>query len=283
MTEYSTNACAELEEDVTRFAYQTELPQEDRDRVEEHLKECPSCGELVFFIQKTRELARKNPIRFEPASEACQDSAAIVALEEGTLDEETSRKLGVHLLHCKRCREAYLLLRSLSEEQFEEKLLERFEAPRWTDVVLRVAARAGQKVIEAGQKMVQNGLEVMSISGSGHIFQPALATVRGDFEVGNIAVEDTVKDEEAAKTSAIRINIEVDQKKATASLQIESDPPQKDWTVSLATPDGSDLMSAPLVAQETMLGSDLADSSYVVTIRRGMKALACFAIDLRAT
>jgi hypothetical protein len=77
-------------------------------------------------------------------------------------------------------------------------------------------------------------------------------------------------------------NVEVDQKKATASLQIESDPPQKDWIVSLATPDGSELMSAPMVVRETMLGSELASPSYVVAIRCGERALACFSIGLRA-
>jgi hypothetical protein len=140
MTEYSTTACAELEDKVTRFAYETEISQQDRRRVEEHMKACPTCGELVFFIQKTRDLARKTPIRFEQASESCPDADTIVALEEGTLDRDLSRKLGVHLLHCKQCREAYLLLRSLSEERFEEKVLERFDthAARWPEWLARV-------------------------------------------------------------------------------------------------------------------------------------------------
>ena len=144
MTEQPTQTCAGLDEAVARYAYGAELPDEDRRRIEEHLKACASCRELVTFIQKTTELTRKQPILFDPPSEPCPDSESIVALADGTLDRETSRKLGVHLLHCKPCLEEYRLLRSLNEEQFVEKLLEKFEAPRATDVVLRAARKARQ-------------------------------------------------------------------------------------------------------------------------------------------
>jgi DNA-binding CsgD family transcriptional regulator len=39
------------------------------------------------------------------------------------LDTETSRKVTLHLLECEPCREAYLRLRSLNNDQFEELLL----------------------------------------------------------------------------------------------------------------------------------------------------------------
>ncbi|MGA3168929.1 MAG: zf-HC2 domain-containing protein [Terriglobia bacterium] len=146
MTEHSTEVCAGFEEELTRYAYGAELPNEDCRRIEQHLKTCISCRELVTFIRKTTELARNKPIRFAPPSEPCPDAESIVALEEGTLDNETSRKLGVHLLHCERCREEYQFLRGLSEERFEDKLPDNLDNLRLKNVdlpwILKVTLKA---------------------------------------------------------------------------------------------------------------------------------------------
>jgi len=280
MAENSVHVCDEIEDEVTRYAYREKLSPDERSRVEEHLKECSSCSEVVFFIQKTRD--RENPIRFKPAAEPCPDAATIIAFADDTVDQETAQRLGVHLLHCKRCQEAYLFLRSLNEEQFEERVLESLDAPRWTDVVIRAAIKAGKKIVEAGTTIAQKGLEIISVSGSGHVVQlePVAMLGKGDESSSSLTIEDAVKDEETGATASVKINIAVDPEGA-ATLHLASRPPQREWTVSLATPDSHELMRAPLVDEDTLLGSDLADPSYVISIRKDERALASFSLELR--
>src|SRR5712691_1725465 len=107
MSEVTVQNCDDIDEAVMRYAYGNELSQKERSRVEEHLKSCASCSELVFFVQKTRALARQGPLRFEPPTEPCLDTDTFIALDEGTLDEETGRKAKLHLLACPRCREVF--------------------------------------------------------------------------------------------------------------------------------------------------------------------------------
>jgi uncharacterized protein YbaR (Trm112 family) len=115
--------CGDIDELVTRHAYGSKLSQKERSRVEEHLKGCASCSDLVFFVQKTMALARKEPIRFEPPTEPCLATETFIALDEGTLDEEAGHKAKLHLLACPPCRQVFLKLRSLSEQRVEERIL----------------------------------------------------------------------------------------------------------------------------------------------------------------
>ena len=94
-----------------------------------HLKKCPACTGLVSFVKEFIAEARENQSLQASSSEPHPDAALIVGLEADNLDEQTARKVGLHLLDCKTCREAYLQLRSLSNEQFEERVLEKAAAP----------------------------------------------------------------------------------------------------------------------------------------------------------
>lgn len=280
MSEVTVPSCDEIDELVTRYAYGSRQSREERSQVEEHLKNCVPCSELVFFVQKTMALARKEPIRFEPPTEPCLTTDTFIALDEGTLDEETGRKAKLHLLACPHCREVFLMLRSLSERQVQERILEYLDAPRITEVVFRIA----EKVRGALKTVRAKVIELVNISGAGHVLQPAAGAILGESAESSrsITIEDMVSDDETEEVSSLRVVVAIDREKATATLQLECSPPQRGWAVSLAAPDGNKLMSAPLVAKETILGSDLADPWYMVTVHKGEKALACFTLELRS-
>ncbi len=282
MSEVTVKNCDEIDELAMRYAYGNRLSREERSRVEEHLKGCASCSELVFFVQKTMVLARKEPIRFEPPTDPCLATETFIALDEGTLDEETGRKAKLHLLACPSCREVFLKLRTLSEQKVEERVLEYLEAPRLTDAVVRIA-----KQVKGALKKAQDRiLEVVQISGEGRVLEPTLEPARGKMSVGDtaeeqIAIADTVTDAETGSVSSIRITVTADEK-ANATLRLASDPPQESWTVSLAEADGRILVSAPLATSEILLGSDLPLSAYIATVSTGDRRLACFSIELRS-
>src|SRR5689334_12439388 len=138
MSDVTVKNCDGIDELAMSYAYGSKLSQEERRRVEEHLKGCVSCSELVFFVQKTITLARKEPIRFDPPTESCLATDTIIALEDNTLDVETSRTAKLHLLACAECRQVFLKLRNLSEHRVEERVLEYMDAPRITDVLVRI-------------------------------------------------------------------------------------------------------------------------------------------------
>ena len=122
MNEFEKTECSKLADDVTRYAW-GELAQDLRPAVEAHVKGCTSCTELVSFVKEFISAARQNAGRPTSPDEPHPDASLIVDLEADELDEETARQVSMHLLDCKPCREAYLLLRSLSNDQFEERVL----------------------------------------------------------------------------------------------------------------------------------------------------------------
>src|SRR5712691_4525374 len=230
--------CLQLSRDVTRYMF-GELPEADASFIETHLADCPPCSKRVTFARKFTALAKKQLTRADTPDEPCPDTSVIVALEADELDEETARHVRAHLLFCKLCREEYLLLRRLSNEQLEEKA---------------VTAKQGGLIIDP----VPGGIKCLEIFGSGHIVKSPAVAILGESEAPSrsIRIEDTIKDAESDATSTIRILIEVDPERSVAIMHLETNPPQRGWTASLVGPDGSDLARAPLVTEETVLGSD---------------------------
>jgi DNA-binding CsgD family transcriptional regulator len=120
--------CAKLADDVTLYAWGG-LASDARTVVETHLKECASCNEFVSFLKEFIAAARKDGANVAIPPGPHPDPSLIVGLEADKLDAETERKVSLHLLDCRACREAYLRLRSLSNEQFEEHVLEEVAHP----------------------------------------------------------------------------------------------------------------------------------------------------------
>jgi predicted anti-sigma-YlaC factor YlaD len=113
--------CARLNENVICYAWGI-LSQELRPAVEAHVAHCPSCNDLVSFVSQLIAVESKKRASQNAPTEH-PDPSQIVALEADELKEEEAREVGLHLLDCKACRQAYLLIRGLSEEQFEERVL----------------------------------------------------------------------------------------------------------------------------------------------------------------
>src|SRR6266849_824428 len=119
MDDVETPECSKLAREVTRYAW-GELPEDSRPAIEKHLSQCPSCSELTSFVGKMTAAARENQGRWSPPADPHPEPSLIVDLEAEELDEETAERVSVHLLRCRPCREAYLRLRSLSMDHFEE-------------------------------------------------------------------------------------------------------------------------------------------------------------------
>ena len=273
MKDFEVPDCAKLADDVTRYAW-GELPEGSRPAVEQHLQHCTACSELISFVDMFSAAARENRGRRDSPSEH-PDPSLIVDLEADELEEERARQVSVHLLDCKPCREAYLRLRRLSDEQFEEKVLAGvLEGPEralaWTKVILRA---------------VRGLLESLSVTGSGMLLQPAYAGVgRGETEVlsDRLRLEDTVVDPKTKAASKVQMEIKADPKAETVSLVLEVAPARPDWKVYLFDAEERELASMPLAAEESQIGSKLPAGSYTVRIRKGPDALASFAIEIRA-
>lgn len=114
--------CAQFGDEVSRYLWGA-LPEERRAAVEAHLRECAPCRELATFTKDLIAVVREDSSRVLPIAEPCPDASLIVGLEAEELDEITARHVTAHLLHCKKCRDAYLLLRTLSAGKVEERAL----------------------------------------------------------------------------------------------------------------------------------------------------------------
>jgi hypothetical protein len=135
------SGCSEFADEVTRYAW-GELSEERRDEVEAHLQKCPPCKELATFTEDLIRAVREDPKRSAPIAEPCPDVSLIVDLEAEALNEETARHVTAHLLYCKKCRDAYLQVRALSAERFEERALQDADA-------LEVSRRQAENVSRA--------------------------------------------------------------------------------------------------------------------------------------
>jgi hypothetical protein len=140
--EVEKTECATIIQDVTQYAWGA-LSEDLRPTVAAHLAQCVSCRELVSFVSEFVAAASEGgALRQAPAEHP--DPSLIVDLEADDLNEKDAREVSLHLLDCKTCREAYLLLRSLSDEQFEERV--------WAEQPWPVTlAKAMQLLIDLGK------------------------------------------------------------------------------------------------------------------------------------
>lgn|GEM_PF-4537794 len=233
-----------------------EVDDKEKQRLEAHLKGCRSCQEYLSFVRGfTEDLKELREEEFS-TDEAHVDSATLVLHASGKLDEETAQHVRKHVLFCDACQEDYFALRRATE------------GARWTRAVVRAAGGV---------------LECLSLTGSGVLLEPAYARVRAaeGQHAGRIQIEDTVADPESNVTATIRVNIDAEPKASTASVVLESDPPQPAWRALLLDAEEQELASMPLSARETAVGSNLPPGSYAVSIRRGSVALATFTVEVR--
>jgi hypothetical protein len=122
MKETDKTKCLTLADDVTLYVWGG-LTDDLRPAVEAHLRECPSCAKFVAFMNEFIATNRKDSASVQMPSGPHPDASLIVDLEADELDAKTTRKVSLHLLYCRPCREAYLRLRGLSNDRFEELVL----------------------------------------------------------------------------------------------------------------------------------------------------------------
>ena len=131
MRESARSGCAQIGVDITRYAY-GELPAERTAAVESHVKGCKSCSDFVIFVQKFNSAAKEGLLSTDAPHEPCPAASLLVDLEAEGLEANVAQNVRAHLLHCKACRDQYLLLCKLSQEHFEERALASHAArPSW--------------------------------------------------------------------------------------------------------------------------------------------------------
>lgn len=235
-----------------------DVGEDEKRSLEKHLASCSECrtylSSVEIFNEGLGELTEEEFTSQEP----CPDSWTLVSYEADKVDEETARHLRAHLLFCDDCREEFYALR-------------RLRAPSWTKLVLN---------------LVQGAVELVSISGSG-VFEPAYAAAELRTEMappsGALGVEDAVVDPESKATSVVRVRIEAEPKSSTASMFIDTEPPQPNWRAYLYDAEEQELESMPLAARENPIGSKLLAGAYTIHVRKGPDILASFAIEIRIT
>lgn len=121
MKEFKKTECSVLADNVTLYVWGV-LADDARPAVETHLRKCTSCGEFVAFMKEFISANRNERTSAQMLLGPHPDPSLIVDLEADELDTETSQKVALHLLECEPCREAYLRVRSLNNDQFEELL-----------------------------------------------------------------------------------------------------------------------------------------------------------------
>jgi DNA-binding CsgD family transcriptional regulator len=155
--------CTNLADDVTLYIWGN-LAESLRPAVEAHLNECPSCNNFVSRMKEFIAASRTNRAKAEKFPSTHPDPSLIVGLEAEKLDEKDTERVSLHLLQCGPCRDAYLRLRSLSSERFEERVLAENEAPHSSlqiqDTVMLLPERAGGKrrAIDLGKIYGKNAL-----------------------------------------------------------------------------------------------------------------------------
>jgi hypothetical protein len=245
------------EVDILRYR-EGDLEEEKKRSVDKHLAGCAECREYLAFVDDFQSgLQELTPEEFV-GTETHPEPDLIVEYEQGKLDEEKARELRAHMLFCDACTDELYALRRLRHSR------------SFTQAVIRIAKKA---------------LQVMDISGTGEVLELAPAVSRGSDDeksAENILIEDTVADPETQRSSALRIQIDVDPKGTGARMRLQADPPQPDWKVSLIPASGAELMAVPIAERETLLESDLVPGSYIVNIRKGENSLASFALEVQA-
>lgn len=136
----SQTQCAQFELDLVRYACR-ELDDAGMAAVKDHLGSCPSCREFREFIQRCNSLIKEGQ-DFDEPGEPCPPPELVVRLEAGTLEKSAALHVRAHLLHCKKCRDDYLLLARLSTGRHADRLPQRVAISTDPTLALRVSGLA---------------------------------------------------------------------------------------------------------------------------------------------
>jgi hypothetical protein len=233
----------------------------DRERVDEHLKACGECRELLSFIQDFSRVAKDTEPGDIAPEEPCYPTEAVVAYEHEELDRATALKLRKHMLTCDRCAETYYLIK-------------RMRAPSWTEVV-----------IEAVQSAKESLLRPLEVIGMGELV-PLPATVhRGDEDAGEaqprVDIAQAVSDSGGKAQVLFSLEADVEGPGATVRIRIGIDTAMPAWRANLLA-DEEKIASVPLGERKQLLHASLIPGTYTVQIVKNGEVLAECRLKIQA-
>jgi len=90
-----------------------ELDGEEKEDIENHLKECETCKEHKEFAEALSVIM---PTILEPPKEDCPSSLILSLYANECLDKETKRNVDAHILYCDECFKELLVFEKIEEE-----------------------------------------------------------------------------------------------------------------------------------------------------------------------
>jgi len=242
-------------ESLIRTHVEGEGSERERQEVDEHLKDCTDCQDLLSFVQDLsetgKELAEDEIVADEPHAQ----KSTIIAYEEGKLDAETALHLRSHMLFCDECAETYYLLK-------------RMRAPSWTEVVIE-AIRTAKEFL----------LKPIEITGMGELIPVPATITRGpseELEEGQSRIEVAQQVTDADGEAEVRFFVEPDgdESDAIARISVGIDPPRPGWRANLLDAHEKMIASVPILKEKQPLHSGLASGTFIAQIVKDEEVLA---------
>ena len=231
----------------------------DRERVDEHLKACGECRELLSFIQDFSSVAKDTEPGDIAPEEPCYATEAVVAYEHGELDRATALKLRKHMLTCDRCAETYYLIK-------------RMRAPSWTEVV-----------IEAIHSAKESLLRPLEVIGMGELVPLPATITRGESEEPQSTVEISQHITDSGGETDLHLYLEADSRQPGAMVRLLAaiDSRETVWRARLLDADEDELASVPLSDEKQLLHSRLAAGTFIAEVLSNDKVVAQCRLQIR--
>jgi hypothetical protein len=249
-------------ESLIRTHVEGEGSERERQEVDEHLKDCTDCQDLLSFVQDLSETGKQLATDEIAADEQHAPKSVIIAYEEGKLDVETALHLRSHMLFCDECAETYYLLK-------------RMRAPSWTEVV-----------IEAVRSAKETLLKVVEITGMGELVPvPAVVTrgPGGDPQEGQARIEIAQHVMDAGEEANLLFLVEPNGKEsaATVRLLIGINTSKPAWKATLLDAQENEMASMPLAETAQVLHTSLSVGTFVVQIAHDEEILIEFRLKIQ--
>jgi len=135
-------------EKLTRYACGN-LSLEEQGKLEKHIRGCAPCRDYVSFVREFNAGVREAKPPKPTADEPCPDTALLVDLEAGELDERTASHVRAHLLFCGDCREIFYALRRSTRKATWQDVVEKLKG-----VVVDLSKRYGPGALIGSVKIV---------------------------------------------------------------------------------------------------------------------------------
>lgn len=218
--------------------------------LEAHLTSCEDCRNFLSFVRDFRaglsELTGEEFTTREP----CPDAWTIVTYERGEADEETARRLRVHLLLCDACAEEHYALQRLR--------------PKAVEVVLGVAGHVFHCRWISDFVTWANPARAVATMGAPPMFVAPFEVIK------------TLQDPHTGGASTLKVRAERSLEPEAIRLVVMSEPaPERTWGWRVCLLGTEDLpeVDIPLMTREVEVSADLTYGLHALEVRKDDECL----------